>query len=809
MSLLEQPRSLGTKLKDPTSHPFSISNYTVHDDSEITTSDDDGSSYSSSSDRLDELEQAPVLTIPTPVSEKSAATWFAGRSKSSGVVDDIKSSDAHPVVLTSFRKSISSFFRRDSNVSANSDVDGDSESKSTKSIENMKKKHPPELKSWTKWRGKHFHRKDGIVTEPEPELERDREINEWEKETSLDTTDIGKIDVTGNDADTYMTDYELNVKKHEVNYAKLTRIDIKDLYPDVISLGQDADEEDAYQDDDDDSDVSSIEAQSKKLKVKFVEKLIIPDKNRNTNSKKLFPDMTYQPMLTEQITMQPSDEVRDIEAPPDIIQRVDNSYVPTACLEAANKGDSSTLSNDEPYDSMIYNFIYESPNAKNKSIDLWQVDHHSVTFGKFSEIIQILNGDTSRIRFRDSLVEILDYTLSLTAQKAELLKKLETTINCLEDKNAHDAISKNALEREVAQLHENINEVHHELESKKEELLKLSEQFSNEKLKADLYKRELGEVTNKLHEKEQELSLLQDEWSVERQQLVKDQIQANQSFNAWQQKCEEVKKEFNMLNVKWKNIQFDYSRIEAEKKALDEKFHSTVASLTEKESSERQLVDENHRLEAAVKTKVEQLERTVSGNKQLQADCRRERNKLNDLKTDYASLKEYVNLIECFKNQSLHFVLQFIVNFRQVIDNKDFADVQHLVDRFSKTKMWTPKFSKSNNENSAEEELLKNIENQQLIANMYQETLKGILYMVTNKFIEGQRANKFLTQQLIILRKELSEKDDFIKRILADTNELTSKLDQKREQVLLLEETQKQIQTKIHRLERKLGKNSK
>ncbi|AAS53975.2 AFR604Cp [Eremothecium gossypii ATCC 10895] len=842
MSLLEQSKPISAKIKDPTLNPFNLSNYTIHEDSEITTSDEESGSFSSS-EQLEHMESSKVLSIPTSISEKRSAAWFAGRAKSSGVAEDIKTTEAHPIVLTSFRKSISSFFRRDPAAGPGGDNDTEEykSAEAAAAAENAKKKHTAELKSWRKWRGRHFHRKDGTVTEPEPDLERDCDENEWEKEPSFDTTDIGKIDVLDHDADAYATDYELSVKKNEVNYAKLTRIDIKDLYPDAGSAGQDADEEDAVQEEDE-SDVSSIEEQSKKLKVKFVDELVTPQRSVNSAA---VPELTgapegpyadieagvnprleavkenqegfasHEPSRVDAKYDDKYDAKYDTVRQHDTIRQHDISKISDTIRQSLlkvdiPKPDPITPMPEEPHsNSMIYNFIYESPNTKNKTIDLWQVDHNSVTFGKFNEIIQLLNGDSGRIRFRDSLVEILDYALLLTAQKVEQVKKLESCCKAAEEKSATDREARLAMQNEVVELRDKISHILGELNTKKEELLRLSEQVSSGNQDTQRLEQELERVQRALSSKNDDISRMCTEWERERSELRQECAQSTQNRNACTEKYLKVQGEYDALVGKWKNMQFDYSRIEAEKKALEEKFHGAVAALTANENAERKLKDENAQLEVSLKTKSEALDKAVRANQQLRRDCQRERNKLLDMKNESQTFKKYISYIECYKNESLQFALQFLVNFRPIIAEQDVKNVQGLIDKFSKTKMWDKELPVASEEDPASNTtaFLDNAQREnQLITEMYQGILKQLLHMVTNKFIEGQRANKFLTQQLRSLRTDDEDKNKYIDQILQESSDLKDKLEKKRSQVRLLEETQRQIQAKISRLEKKLGK---
>ncbi|AMD18512.1 HBL390Cp [Eremothecium sinecaudum] len=796
MPMLEQKRSLGTDMRDQPSNPFDLSNYTVRDDSEITTSDEDSSTISSNSDQLVELTSGPVFGLPTTVSEKRVSSWFATRSKSSGVVDELSSSEVQPIALTSFRRSLSLLFRRESSPERGGDTDHESDGrkKDAEELENAKKKQAAEIKSWKKWKGRHFHRKNGISTEPELELEHNG--REWEKDNSFDTCEIGKIDVVDLEADASITEYDVSMKKNEVNYARLTRIDIKDLYPDVASIGQDADGEDAYPGDED-SEMSSLEAQSNKLKVKFVDELSHPEKStkpvKSPHDTYSTASSEYESRESERTTIPSKYEVV-IEEPLIEEQEKDQN------LEQQNIHTDDLQTGDA--NSMIYNYIYESPNAKNKSIDLWQVDPHSVTFAKFNQIVQLLNGDPQKIRFRDSLVEVLDYTLSLAVQKDESVNKMETDYQKLKETYDMESRVQAVTEKEINQLREQIKILQNELTTKKDELHDASTEASARDKEVEELKSQLESLNATLSEKEAEPIALKEQWDKEREQMLYEQAQAAKKSKACEQEYNTLKEEYNALKVKWKNIQFDYSRIETEKKALDDKFHSTVASLTAKESTERQLMEENHQLEATVKSKIVALERANRGNLQLQLDCKRERSKLLDLKEDNKYLKSYVDLMEYLKLESLQFMLQFVANFRKSITEEEYMDVQDLINSCSRLKPFSPNRKFSNAEILEKTEL-----DQSLISKMYQVAMKNVLYLVSNKFIEIQRSNKFLTEQLIELRKDVADKEEYIKLLVADTDGLRSKLERYRPSHLSnTEDAHKPIHARPIRMEKKLNK---
>lgn len=126
-----------------------------------------------------------------------------------------------------------------------------------------------------------------------------------------------------------------------------------------------------------------------------------------------------------------------------------------------------------------------------------------------------------------------------------------------------------------------------------------------------------------------------------------------------------------------------------------------------------------------------------------------------------------------FQNHCIQFLTQFIMSFKAVIEPSDFMLIEQQLFHVSS---FSP-LSQKSLEFRSDKELLAQLHAFETgTTDLFQNLINNTLVQAVKKFTIEQNSNSFLTSQLRILRKESTEKDQYIQTILHDTNNLKLKL---------------------------------
>lgn len=401
-------------------------------------------------------------------------------------------------------------------------------------------------------------------------------------------------------------------------------------------------------------------------------------------------------------------------------------------------------------DTSIYDYVYESPNAKNsKNIDLMMVDTSSVTFGKCQRIVTCLSGELERLRNDKSIVGICDYLLTLSKKCENDLKNFESLKGIKPEPCSHN--------EEMSQLQEEVKESNLKYRNTSEALRATEDE--NKKLRDKL--KEVIEFNNMckqfFEEYKDQLSLLYKQ--------VNKEVTKNESLKETKEKITrdyETEKNRNMELAE--NLEMSQEIL----KDMEARYLEAINKFTSPTTTKDVTC-----LEAEKSDLKETIQKLTKGNNRLVNDCQRERKKVLDLRKQNQITRKYVDSILTFQNSCVQFITQFLVSFKGVIDPND---IMHLEQQLFHVSSFNP-LAHGNIDYRSEKKIISELEVFESDSyELFQHLINNILVQIFKKYTVEQKSNSFLTSQLCALRKESQDKDDYIQRILRDTNNLKLKL---------------------------------
>lgn len=401
-------------------------------------------------------------------------------------------------------------------------------------------------------------------------------------------------------------------------------------------------------------------------------------------------------------------------------------------------------------ETSIYDYIYESPNAKNsKNIDFMAVDLNSVTFGKFQRIISCMNGNVEKIKGEQSLVAVCDYILTLCKRCQGEIADLESNVM----NKGSDCSHTEELEK---------------LEAKVRDVTERYEHCSSE---LDRFKGENSNLKSKLEE------------------VIKFNNMCKQFFEEYRDQISVLYKQINMettknegLVQKQEKISKEYESERSRNLELSQNLSITQEILKDVEARYLELIEkftgkddttELTCLEAKVSSLNETICKLTKGNNRLVSDCHRERKKVLDLRKQTKLNRKYTDAVLTFQNGAVQFITQFLVSFRNILDPNQLVHLQerlHIISSFNPLEHGSLEYD-------TEKDLVSDLKAfERDTYDVFMQLINCVLAIVLKKFTEEQNSNSFLTTQLSALRKESMDKDEYIQSILHDTNRLKVKL---------------------------------
>lgn len=431
-------------------------------------------------------------------------------------------------------------------------------------------------------------------------------------------------------------------------------------------------------------------------------------------------------------------------------------------LNVVSENDSPVTPPNEPVmqvhfkppvnETSIYDYIYESPNAKNtKNIDLMTVDSNSVTFGKFQRIASCLKDSDDCLEADQSIIAVCDYILTLAKENKEKLFNLQSGISTAKE------------EEKTVDLSE-LDELTSKLEEIKSKFDACNEQLDGLVTENDGLKSKLKEVI--------EFNNICKQFFVEYKgqiaqlyQQVNNETSKNETLKEMQ---ERIAKEYE--SEKNRNVELSESLALSQEvlQDMEKRYLETVNKISDPQSLQNISV-----LEAENTALKETIEKITKGNNRIVKDYQRERKKVLDLRKQKDSTGKYIDGMLLFQNHCIQFLTQFIMSFKAVIEPSDFMLIEQQLFHVSS---FSP-LSQKSLEFRSDKELLAQLHAFETgTTDLFQNLINNTLVQAVKKFTIEQNSNSFLTSQLRILRKESTEKDQYIQTILHDTNNLKLKL---------------------------------
>lgn len=737
---------LGSK-SSTTNHTPSLEDYTVKDDDELTSSDEEEGREASEASvknwfnrsRHNRSNNQSSLKAEQESSEVlDPAVASAGSVLTEGTPSQSKSG-------TPFRRSFRSFFRRDH------DSDADSSSyDTTREVE-----------------GEPVEQKAEEADESEDILHETGEITENEEGEKLPSTtgstarfwrgwrhshNESRIE---EDAAEYKISVETEVltqdQKREKNMIKLA---------DQLS----------------DSSVDKEKALNHRTNANLsnCEKFYCDDEDQDSSSSSLERGLTLKEKIDAVFSASPQekDEISPITPP---VDTSDNPY--KYVFEQ-----STVLGNHMVYDHA------------------W-LDKNSVSFYNFDSALKLLTKDAKSL---PSLFENSNVTVS------EISKELVGFIkHSLEIQGVVEE-DRRSLENELTNAQRTVESLKEELEDKKNSNSKLAKQVEKLSIEScslgkdlEVEKKLNHELTRKVqdlkgqkksiktHQKdiinEQELQIT----NFEKEMELKDTFIASLTDEK-----ESLKHEIGALRKELQDIVIKHEVLQ-EKQGFTALQLSTILEKekTKKEVDNRESV-KNLELTTSMKNRFENTIGLLKvGNMKIQENFHNERRKVLDLRRERKILQKQMELTDCHRAQSLQFMSHLMLYYRGIIPDQMLSDFDNHLKILT-----TPYFSSSTKlEDSALEAKLKDCQNQ--VFKFYNEFARQtFLDQIVTKHVSYMRSNNFLSGQLGGLRKQIHDYEQYVDRLLKDIQEQKKTLEKNAHKISQLRDRNAAYKVQVARI---------
>lgn len=289
----------------------------------------------------------------------------------------------------------------------------------------------------------------------------------------------------------------------------------------------------------------------------------------------------------------------------------------------------------------------------------------------------------------------------------------------------------------------------------------------------DILQRKIESLGKENETMRAEQACLQEEYESSKEmnrslQITQDTLQAK--YATMQAEYDELRSKNDVTQAKFDSIQNDYKTVVFDNEILQEKnnilttrLSDLVGSMSKGENGER---DMRNDLEVSG-NKLRRYENIIEllkiGNLKIQDNFRAERNKVLDLRRENKVLRKQLQLTECYRSQSLQFMSHLMLYYRGIVTEETLATFNFHLKAITEFSFVTD----ATQDNLEVESKMKECET--AIISFYTKVAKeSFLDQIITKHVSYMRSNNFLSSQLSGLRKQISDYEDYVSRLLQE-----------------------------------------
>ncbi|CDH10558.1 uncharacterized protein ZBAI_02344 [Zygosaccharomyces bailii ISA1307] len=251
-------------------------------------------------------------------------------------------------------------------------------------------------------------------------------------------------------------------------------------------------------------------------------------------------------------------------------------------------------------------------------------------------------------------------------------------------------------------------------------------------------------------------------------QLTQDTLQAK--YATMQAEYEELRSKNDVMQAKFDSMQNDYKTVVFDNEILQEKnnilttrLSDLVGSMSKGENGEREMRNDLQVSGNKLRRFENIIELLKIGNLKIQDNFRAERNKVLDLRRENKILRKQLRLTECYRSQSLQFMSHLMLYYRGIVTEETLATFNFHLKAITEF----PFVTDTIHDNLEVESKMKECET--AVITFYSKVAKeSFLDQIITKHVSYMRSNNFLSSQLSGLRKQISDYEDYVSRLLQE-----------------------------------------
>lgn len=375
----------------------------------------------------------------------------------------------------------------------------------------------------------------------------------------------------------------------------------------------------------------------------------------------------------------------------------------------------------------------------------------------------------------------------------------------LENEKLHKSLS-DATEA-LQSIKNELDDVQTQCQKKTEHQVQLQNDLKASNDKIDTMDKDLEEATEEIDMLSEEIESykrkLQEAKTSERmaiERAEKDVAQARKDLEAEINSRNIIVSENNSLKSKVEDLQKELKNLHFDHEMLQEKHNITTTRLADlagtiskEHGNEREMRDS---IEVA-SNKMRRYENTIEilkiGNLKIQENFHRERRKVLDLRQENNLYQRQLQYIECHRCQSLQFMSHLMFYYRNIVNEETLAQFDYYLKKLNESDFC------SNIVQMKDDELKECFkEREALVVKFYNDIAKQMfLDQVASEHVSYMRSNNFLSSQLSGLRKQVEEKEQYVKRLLKDIQTQKTSLAKSKQKVCQLKELNAKYQSKL------------
>lgn len=388
----------------------------------------------------------------------------------------------------------------------------------------------------------------------------------------------------------------------------------------------------------------------------------------------------------------------------------------------------------------------------------------------------------------------------LYSEKVELETKVNESVTCEE---------KEALFGQLEEKSCEVDTLTGELEMLKLKMHTSIQDLQERRLENSSLQRELDSNSKLLAKTQDELADAESRHAKELSSIAQAQKHLKRQVSAKNKELVETKKQlcllkddYDSLEAKFKNLEFDHQVARDQQDASREKLYELVRTVTAREADERQVKNTLSRLESDAGKDKAAVAFAKKANLKLQSDCLRERHKVLDLRKDNRFLRSHIDMISCHKNEAVQFMAQMMMAYRNILGEDVVRTCDGYLEVFSKNTFFNGTLANPDTAPNEQQLLQQAAREKKQVEAFYREFAKSkLLDQVVAKHISHMRSNNFLSQQLKGCRKQLQDNEEYIKRLLQDCKTQRTQLVLAEEKISKLKKIAHKYQKRYQELE--------